>query len=135
MLAMATGEANPRKVIQVQRARLYQDMHALTVKRSKTDPKTELAHILLLDSAVMHIEADLHWLEMVEARLDEIRSQPVPSRPAAAVARRKQGSQAFMRNDQMRTTRNMAERVCVTGSNSGIGKAAARGRLALAQPS
>ena len=79
MLAMATGEADPRKLIQVQRAKLYQDMHALTRKRGKTDPKTELAHILLLDSAVMHIEADLHWLEMVEARLDEIRRQPVPA--------------------------------------------------------
>lgn len=95
MLAMATGEVNPRKVIQVQRAKLYQDMHALTVKRSKIDPKTELAHILLLDSAVMHIEADLHWLEMVEARLDEIRSQPVPEpeiRPRGRPPKAKQPS-------------------------------------------
>ena len=95
MLALATGEANPRKVIQVQRAKLYQDMHALTVKRGETDPKTELAHILLLDSAVMHIEADLHWLEMVEARLDEIRSQPVPEpeiRPRGRPPKAKQPS-------------------------------------------
>ncbi len=78
MLAIATREADPRKVIQVQRAKLYQDLHALTTKRSKTDPGTELAHLLLLDSAAMHLEADLHWLEMVEARLDDIKRQPLP---------------------------------------------------------
>jgi len=78
MLAIATGEANPRRVIQTQRAKWYQQLHTLTEQRSKADPKTNLAHILLLDSAVMHIEADLHWLDMVEARLDEIKRQPLP---------------------------------------------------------
>ena len=78
MLALATRAADPRKVIQAQRARLYQDLHALTAKRGKTDPKTDLAHVLLLDSAVMHLEADLLWLDMVEARLDEIKRQPMP---------------------------------------------------------
>ena len=65
-------------MIQIQRAKLYQDLHALTTKRGQTDPGRELAHLLLLDSAVMHIEADLHWLEMVDARLDEIKRQPAP---------------------------------------------------------
>jgi len=78
MLAMATREAEPRKVIRVQRAKLYQELHALTAQRNKADPKTELAHILLLESAVMHVEADLRWLDMVEARLDEIKRQPLP---------------------------------------------------------
>jgi DNA-binding PadR family transcriptional regulator len=78
MLAIATNVAEPRKVLQIQRSKLYQDLHALTAQRSKVDPKTDLAHILLLDSAVMHIEADLRWLDMVEARLDEIKRQPLP---------------------------------------------------------
>lgn len=78
MLAIATREANPRKVIQTQRSKLYRDLHALTAQRSQTDPQTDLAHVLLLDSAMMHIEADLHWLDMVEARLDEIKRQPIP---------------------------------------------------------
>lgn len=78
MLAIATGATQPRKVLQIQRAQLYQDLHALTAQRSKVDPQKDLAHILLLDSAVMHIEADLHWLEMVDARLDEIKRQPLP---------------------------------------------------------
>ena len=78
MLAIATEVAKPRKVLQTQRAKLYQDLHTLTVQRSKVDPQKDLAHILLLDSAVMHIEADLRWLEMVDARLDEIKRQPLP---------------------------------------------------------
>jgi len=78
MLAIATGVARPRKVIQIQRAKLYQNLHAITAQRGKVDPQKDLAHILLLDSAVMHIEADLRWLDMVEARLDEIKRQPMP---------------------------------------------------------
>jgi DNA-binding PadR family transcriptional regulator len=78
MLAISTDVAQPRKVLQIQRARLYQDLHALTAQRSKVDPQKDLAHILLLDSAVMHIEADLRWLDMVDARLDEIKRQPLP---------------------------------------------------------
>ena len=78
LLAIATDVAQPRKVLQIQRARLYQDLHALTAQRSKVDPQKDLAHILLLDSAVMHIDADLRWLDMVDARLDEIRRQPLP---------------------------------------------------------
>ena len=42
------------------------------------DPGRELAGILLLDRAIMHVEADLRWLDMIEARLDEIRRQPLP---------------------------------------------------------
>ena len=78
MLAMATREAEPRKVIRVQRAKLCQELHALMAQRNKADPKSELAHILLLESAAMHLEADLRWLDMVEARLDEIKRQPLP---------------------------------------------------------
>jgi hypothetical protein len=31
-----------------------------------------------LDQAIMHLEADLRWLDMIEARLDEIEDQPLP---------------------------------------------------------
>jgi DNA-binding PadR family transcriptional regulator len=78
MLSLATDDANPRKVIQIQRAALYQKLHDITAQRQHADPKTELAHILLLDKTVMHLEADLHWLEMVEARLDEVKQQQLP---------------------------------------------------------
>lgn len=78
LLAIATGEANPRKVIQTQRSRLYQDLHSLTAHRHKIDPKIALAQVLLHDKAIMHLEADLRWLDMVEARIDEVTKQPLP---------------------------------------------------------
>ena len=92
MLSLATGEAPPRQVIQRQRARLFQDLHRHTSQRSKSNPKTELAQILLYDKAIMHLEADLRWLDMVEARLDEVSRQPLPvPEPKVRGRPRKQG--------------------------------------------
>jgi len=70
MLSLVSGEANPRK--------LYQELHAVTAQRDRSDPKTELGKILLLEKAAMHLEADLRWLDMIEARLDEVTQQPLP---------------------------------------------------------
>ncbi len=78
MLCLATGQADPRKLIQIQRGRLFQDLHQLTVHRSRADPHYELARILLYDKAIMHLEADLRWLDAIEARLTEIMRQPLP---------------------------------------------------------
>lgn len=78
MLSVATGEADPYRVIQAQRTALYRDLHAATNQRGQADPHAELAHILLLDKVTMHLEADLRWLDIVETRLDEIRRQPLP---------------------------------------------------------
>lgn len=78
MLALVTGEASPRKVIQTQRNRLYQELHAMTAKRKQLDKRVALAQILLMDKTVMHLEADLRWLDRLEARLDEVKKQPLP---------------------------------------------------------
>lgn len=82
MLSVATGEISPRKVIQTQRSKLYQDLHALTAQRNQTDAKKALAQVLLMDKAIMHIEADLRWLDMVEGRIEDVKKQPLPE-PAA----------------------------------------------------
>jgi DNA-binding PadR family transcriptional regulator len=78
MIALATGEADPYKLIYNQRISLYRELHTAQERRENTNPDKELAHILLLERTIMHMEADLHWLDMIESRLDEIRSQPVP---------------------------------------------------------
>lgn len=65
-------------LINVQRAGLYRELHRVTRQREELDPLSELARILLLDKAIMHLEADLRWLEMIEGRLEEINRQPVP---------------------------------------------------------
>jgi DNA-binding PadR family transcriptional regulator len=78
ILALATGEAEPRQVIQTQRTRLYKELHTVTARRGRANPKTDLACILLMDKTVMHLEADLRWLDMIEGRLDDVIRQPLP---------------------------------------------------------
>jgi len=78
MLCLATGNGSPRQIIYTQRASLYQELHDLTSQRAQANPHFELAHILHMDQAIMRVEADLRWLDMVETRLDEIAEQPLP---------------------------------------------------------
>jgi DNA-binding PadR family transcriptional regulator len=81
ILAVVTSAARPGPVLQIQRRQLFRELHGLTARRNALDPRRELAQILLLDSAVMHAEAELRWLDVVEARLDDVRAQPLPARP------------------------------------------------------
>jgi DNA-binding PadR family transcriptional regulator len=78
MLSLAESDRRARAVIQVQRVALYRELHRVTEIRQGSDPATGLAYILLLDKTIMHLEADLRWLDMVEARLDEMKQQPMP---------------------------------------------------------
>jgi DNA-binding PadR family transcriptional regulator len=78
MLCLATGEADPDRLIQLERTKLYQDLHTITVQRGRANPRHDLARILLFDKAIMHLEADLRWMEMVQARLADIMRQPIP---------------------------------------------------------
>ena len=94
MLLLILHPENAPALIQDQRAELYQQLHTVTAQREKLDPHCELARILLLDKAAMHFEADLRWLDMIEARLEEVTRQPVPEpdlrprgRPAKELSR------------------------------------------------
>jgi DNA-binding PadR family transcriptional regulator len=78
MLSIDDEKADPYKVIQAQRSELYKQLHDLTKRRNEADPKKELARIFSLDKMIMHLEADLKWLDLLDARLDEIRKQPIP---------------------------------------------------------
>jgi DNA-binding PadR family transcriptional regulator len=78
MLSLELPDVDARRLIQTQRAVLYQELHRITTLRGDLDPHTELARILLMDKAIMHLEADLRWLDMIESRLDEVKKQPVP---------------------------------------------------------
>lgn len=78
MIGLVSGEADPARVIQTQRSRLYQELHDATSQRDGFDPLSEIAQILLVDKAIMHLEADLRWLDMIEMRLEAIKDQPIP---------------------------------------------------------
>ncbi len=84
MVALFSGEGKSERIIQIQRSHLYQEMHAMTTLRDGYNPRTEMAQILLLDKAIMHIEADLRWMDIAEIRIETIKGQPFPepeSRP------------------------------------------------------
>lgn len=78
MVSLTNEQVDPYDVIRAQRKRLYKDLHALTTRRSTIDSRRELAQLFLLDKSIMHLEADLRWLDLLEARLDDIRRQPLP---------------------------------------------------------
>ena len=78
MTALVSGAADPGRIIQIQRSLLYQELHAATTLRETYNPRAEIAQILLLDKSIMHIEADLRWLDITEMRLEEIKRQPLP---------------------------------------------------------
>ena len=77
MVALVSGEADPVRILQIQRSHLYQELHAATALREGYDPRTEMAQILLLDKVTMHLEADLRWLDITEMRLEEVKQQPL----------------------------------------------------------
>ncbi|MBN1566189.1 MAG: PadR family transcriptional regulator [Anaerolineae bacterium] len=80
VLSLVNAPVDPEKVLRVQRRELYQQLHEVTEMRRQADPKTQLPWVMLLDSAVMHLEADLRWIEMCEARLPDLK-QYEPSQP------------------------------------------------------
>jgi DNA-binding PadR family transcriptional regulator len=69
---------DPRQLLHIQRNALYRELHRITALRAACNPRQELVTILQMDKAVMHLEADLRWIDMVEARFDEMSAQPLP---------------------------------------------------------
>lgn len=78
IIGLVSGRADPERLIYIQRALLFQEMHAVVKQRDEYDPHSNMAQILLLDKAIMHLEADLRWLDMIEMRLEVIKEQPMP---------------------------------------------------------
>jgi DNA-binding PadR family transcriptional regulator len=78
MVAVVSGEADPSGLIQTQRTHLFRKLHEATRRRERYDPTREVALILLMDKVIMHLEADLRWLEIVEGRIEAVKNQPVP---------------------------------------------------------
>jgi DNA-binding PadR family transcriptional regulator len=70
VLSLLSGRDADR-FLDTQRAAHLARMRELTVVR-RTSP---LAHALLADYALFHLEADLRWLELTAARLDDLAAQ------------------------------------------------------------
>jgi DNA-binding PadR family transcriptional regulator len=80
VLSLTGGPVSPEQVLMIQRRELYQQLHEVTELRRQVDPQKELPWLLLLESATMHLEADLRWIEMCEVRLPDLKHY-TPPRP------------------------------------------------------
>lgn len=80
MIGLAAGEVDPYTIIYSQRIGLYRELHNVTKQRESLDPTVQLAHVMMLDRVIMHLEADLNWLSMIESRIDDIKNQPIPKK-------------------------------------------------------
>jgi len=67
VLALLSGRS-AADVLDVQRAAHLQTMRELTRRKADGD----LADALICDHALFHLEADLRWLELTAARLDDL---------------------------------------------------------------
>lgn len=83
VLSLVGGPVQPERVLMIQRRQLFQELHQVTEIQRQANPEHDLPWILLLDSARMHLEADLRWIEMCEARLTDLKKY----RPPPAVVR------------------------------------------------
>jgi DNA-binding PadR family transcriptional regulator len=70
VLALLTGR-DAAELLDAQRHEHLRVMRELTRRKSEGD----LADQLICDHALFHLEADLRWLELTAARLDQIRDQ------------------------------------------------------------
>lgn len=77
MIALASRKADPASLVQTQRAHLFQELRDAARRRDALDPRSGMAQIMLIDKSIMHLEADLRWLDMVEVRLETIKDQPL----------------------------------------------------------
>lgn len=78
VLSLIGGPVAPEEVLSAQRRELYIRLHQITELRRQANPRTELPWILLMESATMHLEADLRWIEMCEMRLPELKNYSPP---------------------------------------------------------
>jgi len=78
MTALVSGQADTNRIMQIQRVTVYQELLNTTRMRDRYNTQTEMAQILLLNKAIMHLEADLRWLDFAEIRLEDVKHQPLP---------------------------------------------------------
>jgi DNA-binding PadR family transcriptional regulator len=80
VLSLIGAPVGTDQILMTQRRELYRQLHEVTELIRQADPRTQLPWILLLESATMHLEADLRWIEMCEARLPDLKHY-TPPRP------------------------------------------------------
>ncbi len=97
VLSLLGGPVTPDQVLMSQRRELFQQLHEVTELLRHADRQTQLPWILLLESATMHLDADLRWIDMCEARLADLKhyAPPKPAPKPRGRPRRKPAGEAL----------------------------------------
>lgn len=67
------NDTDATKFLDAQRHSHIQQMRELTQKRMECED--DLATTLLIDNTIYHIEADLHWIELTNARINKLKEE------------------------------------------------------------
>jgi len=70
ILSLCSGQ-DPRQVIQIQRAAAVKRLQEYTLLKTEIDTQSDLAWVIMLDSMLVETEAEVRWLDLVEARIIE----------------------------------------------------------------
>ena len=80
LMSLASGVEDPRRVIEKQRGSTMTLLQDYTNLKADGQAEDDLAWLLHLDRLILSAEAELRWLERVEARLEDLG----PTTPAKA---------------------------------------------------
>ena len=83
-LAVTVGDVDVPAVVQTQRTQTVRALQDLTRLKHRATENDDLAWLLVLDNLVFAAEAEVRWLDHVEARLLRAGARSAPS-PASAV--------------------------------------------------
>lgn len=78
VLSLIAAPISPEKLLTNQRRQLYQELHDVIDMRNQVDEQSELPLLLLLETVIVHLEADIRWIEMCEARLPDLKTFSPP---------------------------------------------------------
>jgi DNA-binding PadR family transcriptional regulator len=78
ILGSLSEAASPANILQVQRKQLLIELHGLIKRRRQANVQGGLPLALLVESGIMHLEADLRWLDLCESRLEDLMQVPPP---------------------------------------------------------
>jgi DNA-binding PadR family transcriptional regulator len=67
VIATSAGLADPRALVEAQRTEYLQSLRDLDSRLAETGPSPTAE--LLIEGAVLHLKADLEWLDLIEQRL------------------------------------------------------------------
>ncbi|PZF30252.1 PadR family transcriptional regulator [Curtobacterium sp. MCLR17_045] len=85
-LAVTVPGVDVARLVQVQRGAAIRNLQDLTRLKRTTDPSTDLAWSLVLESMVFQAEAEVRWLDHVESSVARYRPDEHQAAPASADA-------------------------------------------------